>query len=179
MFVRFFKLLLFTTFFAIFCLPVQAQSYQMHAVYMYSFTRYIDWPAGDSGDFVIGVLGESPIMPHLAKMAAQKKVNNREIRLIKYASPDEFTGESAMVFISDEYSEDTQLINDILAKAGKSHCLIITDRVETRTNSHVNFIMEGEKLLFELNKAEIEKSGLRVSSELLALARVVDENQTN
>jgi YfiR/HmsC-like len=52
-----------------------AQTYQLHSVFMYSFTRYIQWPEeSNQGDFEIHVLGDSPILAELKKMSESKKV---------------------------------------------------------------------------------------------------------
>jgi len=40
-----------------------SQNYKMHTVFIFSFTRYIQWPENyNSGDFEILVLGDSPIV---------------------------------------------------------------------------------------------------------------------
>ena len=54
---------------------LRAQSYQTHSVFLFSFTRYVQWPDEmNKGDFDILVLGDSPITPELKKMANVKKV---------------------------------------------------------------------------------------------------------
>ena len=56
-------------------LPAFAQTYRMHSVFIYSFTRYVQWPAAyNQGDFEILVLGDSPILEELKAMAQAKKV---------------------------------------------------------------------------------------------------------
>ena len=40
----------------------QATDYAIHANIIYRFTKYIDWPdSKKSGDFIIGIIGESPL----------------------------------------------------------------------------------------------------------------------
>ncbi len=169
---RFFKLfsLLFFTFQIS---HVVGQSAQPYAVYMYSFTRYINWPAETQDDFLMGVLGESPVTPHLHKMAVQKQVNGRTIRLITFQTPEEVSADLDMLLINDQWSEREDLVRKMTNEL--PHCLVITQA----GTGHINFIQEDGRLLFELNKAQLEDSGWRISSELLALARVVEENQSN
>ena len=74
-----------------------AQNYQLHSVFLYSFTRYVQWPEeSNTGDFDILVLGDSPILPELKKMADLKKVGiqlNNNIRVsIGYNSGRYFAG---------------------------------------------------------------------------------------
>src|SRR5262245_54102519 len=70
--------------------PAFAQNYKMHSVFIYSFTRYVQWPdAYSQGDFEIMVLGESPILDELKAMAAAKKVGDRPIKVTKIKDPSE------------------------------------------------------------------------------------------
>ena len=56
----------------------------MHSVFIFSFTRYIQWPdAYNAGDFEIMVLGDSPIVEELKAMAQAKKVGDRTIKITK------------------------------------------------------------------------------------------------
>jgi hypothetical protein len=68
---------------------VQAQTadYRFHSVFIYNFTKYIQWPAEhQSGDFIIGVLGSSAISAELEKMAANKTVGAQKIVVKKFKS---------------------------------------------------------------------------------------------
>lgn len=63
---------------------VFAQSYKMHSVFVYSFTRYIQWPDSyNQGDFEIHVLGDSPILEELKALAKTKKVGDRVIKVTR------------------------------------------------------------------------------------------------
>src|SRR5690554_3359434 len=62
----------------------QEQDYRFHKVFFYSFTKYIEWPeVQKKGDFVIGVLGDSEIIPLLKEMSEIKKVGDRKIKVVK------------------------------------------------------------------------------------------------
>ena len=48
------------------CLTAKAQDEKFKALFMYNFTKYIEWPQSkQTGDFVIGVVGGSPIIDEL------------------------------------------------------------------------------------------------------------------
>jgi hypothetical protein len=51
---------------------LNAQDEKLKAVFVYNFTRYLDWPQ-KSGNFVILVLGRSPIYAELADIALKKR----------------------------------------------------------------------------------------------------------
>ena len=52
----------------------QEKNYAVYANIIYRFTKYIDWPAEKkSGDFIIGVVGDTPLMEELKKVLLIKK----------------------------------------------------------------------------------------------------------
>ncbi|MDH5476483.1 MAG: YfiR family protein [Cyclobacteriaceae bacterium] len=148
-----------------------AQNYQVHSLYVYSFTKYVKWPDSYSeGDFIIGVVGSSPIKPHLQKMASLKKVGNRLIRIVEYASADEIE-KCNMIYVSDAESGNFQAIKD---KLKGSSTLIITETDGLgKKGSAINFILKENKLLFELNQSEIKSAGLQISQELVKFAIMI------
>ena len=148
-----------------------AQNYQLHSVYIYSFIRYVQWPEGNtSEDFVIGVLGDSPVIPHLEKMAEVKKAGNRTIVIRKFGTIDEVMG-SEIVFVAKESGSH---LKSLLDKLGAANTLIITEEEGLGLEgSNINFVIRGGKLAFELNKSAMERADLKVSTELSRLAIII------
>lgn len=53
---------------------------KLKAVFMYNFTKYIEWPkAYQTGYFVFGIVGDTPLYDELTKMAQTKKIGNQPI----------------------------------------------------------------------------------------------------
>src|SRR5205809_1110368 len=72
----------------LFCFQTQgsAQSvdYSVHANIIYRFTKYINWPDDKkSGDFVIGVIGDTPLLNELKIATENKMVDNQRITVCK------------------------------------------------------------------------------------------------
>ncbi|MDH5365486.1 MAG: YfiR family protein [Cyclobacteriaceae bacterium] len=148
-----------------------AQNYQVHSLYMYSFTKYVKWPESYSkGDFVIGIIGNSEIKQHLQKMASIKKVENRLIRVVEYSSVDKIE-KCNMLFVSDAESGNFESIKN---KVKGTSTLILTEKEGLgKKGSAINFIQRQNKLLFELNQSEIERAGLQISKELVKFAILI------
>ncbi|HVD98273.1 MAG TPA: YfiR family protein [Cytophagaceae bacterium] len=144
-------------------------NYKIHSLFMYKFTQYIEWPA-NSGDFVIGVIGNSPIISELESIAATKKVDTRNIVVKKMSASADLSG-CQMVFISEGQSSS---IGSIAAKLqGKPILLVSESPGAAKKGSGINFVIVDDKMKFELNKAAVEKQGLKVSGDLAKLAIVV------
>lgn len=148
-----------------------AQSYKMHTVFIFSFTRYVQWPENyNGGDFEIMVLGDSPILEELKSMAQVKKVGDRTIKVTKINSPAEIR-KCNILFISAAKSSQ---ISEVLNKVTTQSILVVTEEPGLGAKgSNVNFITKDGKLAFELNQNAASKQGLKVSNELSRLAILI------
>jgi hypothetical protein len=148
-----------------------AQSYKMHSVFIFSFTRYVQWPdTYNGGDFEILVLGDSPIVEELKAMAQVKKVGDRVIKITKINSPAEIR-KCNILFIPTGKSSQ---ITEVLGKVTTQSILVITEEPGLGAKgSNVNFITKDGKLAFELNQSAATKQGLKVSNELSRLAILI------
>lgn len=149
----------------------QAQTYKLHPVFIFSFTRYIQWPEGyNAGDFEIKVLGESPIVAELENMAKVKKAGDRTIKVTKIKSTGEI-GNCNILFVPNTQSGS---MAELVQKLGAKPTLIITEEPGMATKGgDINFITKEGKLAFELNQASVNKKGLKVSTELTRLAVLI------
>src|SRR5437868_2473740 len=80
----------------------QTISYALHANIIYRFTRYVEWPEYDkAGDFVIGIIGDSPLYNELEHFVENKTVNGKKIAVRKVTSPADYYN-CQILFISDD-----------------------------------------------------------------------------
>lgn len=150
---------------------IHAQNYQLHSVYIYSFIRYVQWPGEDnSSDFVIGVLGDSPLVPHLEKMAQVKKAGNRSIVIKTFNTVSEVEN-CEILFMSKE--SGNQLAGLLSQLKGQNTMVITEEEGMAKEGSNINFVVRNGKLAFELNKAAMDRSQLKVSTELTRLAILI------
>ena len=151
--------------------PALAQNYKMHSVFIYSFTRYVQWPdAYNQGDFEIMVLGESPILEELKAMAAAKKVGDRPIKITKIKDASEIR-KCNILFVPISKSA---IITEVMDKINTQSILVVTEEAGlAQKGSDINFIVKDGKLAFELNQASVNKQGLKVSMELTRLAILI------
>ena len=95
----------------------QAVNYALHANIIYRFTKYIDWPdSNNSGDFVIGIVGDTPLYDELEDFTENKTVGNRKIVVKKMtSSADSYSCQ--ILFISDDKSKSLKKIAEITREA--------------------------------------------------------------
>lgn len=151
----------------------ETQEAQVEAAFIYQFTNYVEWPDTDKNSnpdkpFVISILGESPVEPGLVEIAKRKTVNGHKIEIRKIETPSRIS-ECRIIFAK---VDEEETLKEIIKRAEAHHVLVIT-RGEglLEQGAMINFVVEDEKLRFEINRSTIEKAGLHVSSQLLKLAR--------
>jgi hypothetical protein len=166
------KRYLLVVIFSTFCfISALAQSYKMHTVFIFSFTRYIQWPdAYGAGDFEILVLGDSPIVDELKSMAQVKKVGDRAIKVTKINNVTEIR-KCNILFVPTVKSDQ---IAAVLSKVATQSILVVSEEQGLGAKgSNVNFVTKDGKLAFELNQGAATKQGLKISNELSRLAILI------
>ena len=152
-----------------------SREYAIKASYIYNFTRFIHWPEevdrkiNDSG-LTFCVAGENPFGKLLAKLEQKYQAKGKKI-LIKYRVSSKEMPECQVLFI--DRSENKNL-EHILAQVKGYPVLVVSDTPRfAERGVGINLFLRGNKIRFEINKQAIDRSGLRVSSELLNLAKIV------
>ena len=149
-----------------FTLRAQDQS-KMQSAYLYHFTKYMEWPSQkQTGDFMIAVVGNSPIYAHLVTMSTTKKVGMRKIVVRKYSSVSAVPV-CHMLFLSTNKSSQ---FNEAVLKGRKYHALVITEKNGYgRRGAGINFVTINGKPKFEVSESAITKYGIKVSAKLVQL----------
>jgi len=156
-------------------LRVQAQhetDYTIQANLIYRFTKYIDWPANKkSGDFIIGIVGDSPLYDDLKNFLNNKTVGNQKIVVTKMTAAMSYVN-CHIVFVSEEESGNLKKIASVTAGAP---VLIITEyNGLAHKGACINFITLNDRLKIEINKKNVEQRNLHIASELLDLAIIIN-----
>jgi len=144
----------------------QEQDYRIHAVFLYNFTKYVQWPnANQSSEFIIGVVGNSSIYDELTKITTGKMAGSQKIVVVKFKSPDAIT-DCHMLFVPSHVN-----FEKVYAKTEGKPILVITEKPGlAQKGSNINFVVRENKWRFELNENATRNSGLKVSSQLTKLA---------
>ena len=145
-----------------------AQEENFIAIAVYNFTRYIDWPNdGNASDFLIDVIGHKSVYDKLVEITNGRKVGNRAITVRYFAASGSITP-CQILFIGFWQSKDLAMLTE---KLNNSHTLIITEKDGLiDSGSCINFVIRNTAIKFEIKKANIQKQGLMVSSELENIA---------
>ena len=138
------------------------------ALFIYNFTKYVEWPVEkDHNNIVIGFYGPSAVIDELKKICLNKKVKDRAIE-IRQANDISEAEKCDIFFIPQDENDMFKYINERLN--GKGVLIVTEEKGMAQKGAAINIIEQDNKVRFELNENAIKKSGLKISSQLLALA---------
>jgi len=153
----------------------QKLNYELVSMYVYNFTKYIEWPHDRSNtDFIVGVYGESPVTAMLTKYISGKHVGQRIISVKILHAPDEL-GTCSIVFVPQESSAK---LKDLSTQIKGKPVLIVSEKYgQSKKGAGISIYLDeddDEKTKFEINKTNVTADGLIISTNLLKLAAQVN-----
>ena len=146
----------------------QTEISRAEAMFIYNFSRLIEWPANyKTGPFVIGVYGSSPIQKELQSYTTGKRVGSQPIAVKSFTSPAEISTCHILVV---PFNSSKQLVNIVPTLSGKSTLLITEKSGAISDGAAINFVIIGNNLKFELSPGNATKYGIKLSSKLSEMA---------
>jgi len=162
---------LITLFIAGFAQAQERPVHEIHAAMVYNFIKYVQWPdEAESGDFVVGVMGDDNVYKTLqawygGKTKGTKKYVIRQLYVANEAA------ECQVVYLGKSRSREFSSIKSVL---GSRSTLTITDANGLgQKGSCLNFRVIDGKLKFECNQGALNAASLKVSNQLSSMAIVI------
>ena len=154
----------------------QEAEYQMKALFLEQFTRFIEWPksaeiSDTTKPFIILVIGENPFDLILEMTYKNKKIKKKNVQIQYISTPAEIIN-CHILFIS---SSAKNMLSEILTRTKDKPIITVGDSENfAQQNVLINFYSSGKKIKFEINETAVHFSGLRVSYILFNLAKIVN-----
>ncbi|MDD5539592.1 MAG: YfiR family protein [Candidatus Marinimicrobia bacterium] len=144
----------------------------LKTAFVYNFTKYIAWPQIEKDQtFIIGVLGDDEIISSFQQMAEKKLVGKLPIQIKHYKSLRELKY-CHILYIAE--SKNTQLEAILKQIANRRTLTIASTTGFCKRGVMINFFIQDDMVKFEMNPAKLENAGLKASSQLLKLARIIE-----
>jgi len=152
--------------------------YKVKAAFLLNFARLVEWPEGSRPDpgepLVVGVHGRGSAADNVTRALDDASVGDHPVAVRELDVPAEMSA-CHIVFVAEE---DPEGAAEWLESPGSRGVLTVGEAAGFAGRGGViNFFVEGNKLRFEINKKAAERNGLKVSSRLLRLARLVPDGR--
>ena len=148
--------------------------YKVKAGYLYNFARFVEWPktafAGPESPFVIGVLDADEAFEVVQSILDTRPVDGRPIA-VRAVNTSQIARGIHILLVTRAAKK---MPEEIIAAAGSAPLLLVgeTDQFAERGGT-LGFTRDGETIRITLNLERALAAGLKVSSKLSSVARVV------
>jgi hypothetical protein len=149
--------------------------HEVKAAFLFHFARLTEWPeaaAPKDQPFVVAIIGEDPFGPTLERVLASQTVEGRPLQIRRVATAEALGERPHIAFISASHHDE---VGRVLRHFRGQPVLTVSEMEGFgERGGIVNFVVTAEgRVRFEINVREADASGLKLSSQVLKLARIV------
>jgi hypothetical protein len=151
----------------------EATEASVKAAFLYKFAGYVEWPPdalAAGAPFTIGVLGSDAVADELARIVPGRTVAGHPVALKRLAEGEAPKGVQ-LLFVG---GPNPGHYAAAIGAAQKGGALVVTESDKgLAAGAAINFVPANEHVGFEVSLESAQRSGLRISSRMLAVARRV------
>lgn len=148
--------------------------YRVKLAFLYNFAQFVQWPSSAFQDanspLTICVAGQDPFQGEIEQSLRGRAVDGHPVELKRLRASDD-PRTCHMIFVR---AGETKLAEKILAKVKGSSTLTVGEsKGFADLGGMINLTLNETRLRFEVNLDAATQTQLKISSKLLALAKIV------
>lgn len=161
----------------VFSLNGEGVEYPVKLAFLYNFTRFVEWPPdsyrGAGASLAICIVGRDPFSPEIEDDLRTRIVASHPVAVLS-VKPTDTLSLCHMVFIpATEKGHVNKIVRDL---KGSSTLTVGETEGFAELGGIINLTVEGNKVRFEVNRIAAQRAGLKISSKLLSLAKIVTDS---
>jgi hypothetical protein len=149
--------------------------YQVKAAFLFNFIKFIEWPSdglSTPGTVTLGIFGKDPFGEALDEVRG-KTVKGRRVVVVHVHGSEDLKDCDLLYVCASERGRLPQILKSVQ----NSRVLTVADQDGfCQSGGMINLVFVNNRVGFEVNVGAAGRARLRVSSQLLKLARLVLEN---
>jgi hypothetical protein len=158
-------------------LPAQVRpssEYELKAAFLFNFAKFVEWPpnafAGPESPFLVCVFGTDPFGITLDNALREKVIAEHPASVARVKRVADISG-CQILFVA---ASESHLLPEVLAKL-RGQCVLVIGETNDFASSGgvIQFTLEDNRVRFLINPDAADRAGLKISSKLLALAKIV------
>jgi hypothetical protein len=155
--------------------PVTGREYDVKIGFIYNFAKFVTWPEAafdkDPDTLVLCYVADDPSIKAFYKLNG-KIIKGRKIKVVAFGD-GACLEQSHIIFFATQNKDNIQKI----LEQAKGRSILTIGEVEgfTQWGGVINFFEELNRLRFKVNLAAARREGLKMSSQLLGSAQIVEE----
>ena len=148
--------------------------YPVKLAFLYNFTKFVEWPTeafpNPAAPLNICLVGRDPFEPDIEQDLRGRTVRGHPVALLKFKPGENLKG-CHVVFVSRDSGR--QAMSIVGSLRGWNTLTVGESKDFAANGGMITLIVEENKLRFEVNLDATKQTHLSISSQLLALARMV------
>lgn len=142
---------------------------EVKAAFIFNFAKFVDWPdMADKNEIKVCFTGEKPLSGNLTLLEG-RKAHNVVLKISSCDKPEESNCD--ILFISAADKKNTA---ELLLSCSEKPVLTVSDAPGfARSGGMIGLVVVDNKVRFEINLSAVNKARLKISSQLLSLAKEV------
>lgn len=146
--------------------------YQVKAVFLFNFTRFVDWPPSSfesaNSPFIIGIIGTDPFGSYIDETVSGETAGQHAIVVKRFKTIKEISNCQVLYIAA---TDDVQL-KEIISECRDKPILTVSDISNfTLMGGVIGFVIESDKIRMQINTESAKAASLVISSKLLRLAK--------
>ena len=155
-----------------------AGEYELKAAMLYNLTRFVEWPSSVYPDSqtptILCILGRDPFANALTSIVSSQTVDGRHLEVRHVQNVREIRGCQVLYISSSEKKDIVQLLSTL---KGTSVLTVGEMAQFAARGGMIQFSLEEKQVRFDINLDEASQAGLKISSKLLTLSRIVKDQE--
>jgi YfiR/HmsC-like len=148
----------------------------LKAAFLFNFAKFVEWPADSAAPspLTLCVLDDGAVEDALAQLVNGGLVNGRTVTLVKAARNRSLRG-CHLLYVGD--SDEARMESTLDEVKGAPILTVGDGEAFARRGGMIGLFVEDGRMRFAINPDAAQRVGLRFSSRLLSLAKIVKEGR--
>ena len=151
-----------------------AEEYSVKAAFLFHFAQFVEWPPeafkDSNSPITYCTVGENPFQGALDASLNGKKIVERAVRVLHFKQAQELK-ECQVLFLG--LAEKKSIAAELANLKGAPVLTVGESEHFAAEGGMIGFLLEDNKVRFEINVEAAEHAKLKISARLLALAKTV------
>ena len=151
-----------------------APEYEVKAAFLYNFAKFVEWPTSafttPDEPLVFCIMGDDPFGASIDRIVKDRAANGRAIAIRREVRADAVSSCHLIFAVAGDEVDVARVVHETsgapVLTVGESPSFLDDGGI-------IGLVVDGGKVRFEINARGAEQAGLKVSSQLLKLARSV------
>ncbi|HEY1172469.1 MAG TPA: YfiR family protein [Verrucomicrobiae bacterium] len=146
--------------------------YEIKAAMIYRLAQFMEWPSNRfdsaSAPLSLAIMGKDPFGDSIDTVLKNQKIGDRDILIHRLPSHADNRTNHHVIYLSTSLSAEAQ---NIISSVRTNAVFTVGEGEDfTTRGGHARIYLEQKKVRFEINIAAMERSGLKLHSQVMKLA---------